>query len=193
MLKKSLGILLLLAASPAMADISYNYVDLRLQRIEFDDPFGVGVDIDGDGFGIGGSFEIGEDFFLQAGYGQADLDFGFDADELGLGIGYKTAISDRSDVFATLSYLSTEISASGAGSFDDDGFGISVGVRAMLTDALELNGALGYVDLDESGDNTSVSVGGLYSITDAFALGAGISFDDDATGYGIVGRFYFGN
>ncbi len=191
MLKKSLGILLLAAASPAMADISYNYIDLGVQRIELDDV--AGFDVDGDGFGLGGSFEIAEDWFVQAAYAQADLDFGVDIDQMSLGIGYKSAMSNTSDVFATVNYVSAEVSASGFGSADDDGFGISVGIRAMLTDTFELNGAIGYVDLDDSGDSTSVGVGGLYSFTDAFALGFGAEFDDDITTYGIVGRFYFGN
>lgn len=190
MLRKSLGILLLMAATPAMADISYNYVDLSVQRIELDVP---GADVDGDGIAIGGSFEIAEDWFVQAGYGTADFDFGVDLDQFALGLGYRSAISQTSDVFATVSYLRADVSASGFGSADDDGFGISVGVRAMLTDVLELNGSIGYVDLDQGGDGTSISAGGLYSFTDTFALGLGIGFDEDVTSYGIVGRIYFGN
>ncbi len=190
MLKKSLGILLLAAASPAMADISYNYVDLGVQRIELD---GGGIDVDGDGFAVAGSFEIAEDWFLQAAYGTADFDFGVDLDQTVLGVGYKRATSSTSDVFATVNYVRAEASASGFGSVDDDGFGISVGVRAMLTDSFELNGALGYVDFDDGGDETSVNAGGLYSFTDTFALGFGIDVGDDITSYGIFGRFYFGN
>ena len=190
MLKKSLGILLLVAASPAMADISYNYVDLGVQRIELDSG---GIDVDGDGFGIGGSFEIAEDWFLQAGFGTADFDFGIDLDQTVVGIGYKRPMTTTSDVYATVNYVRAEVSASGFGSADDDGFGISVGVRAMLTDTFELNGGLGYVDFDEGGDNTSVNAGGLYSFTDTFALGFGIDIDDDVTSYGIFGRLYFGN
>ena len=190
MLRKSLGILLLVAATPAVADISYNYVDLGVQRIELDVP---GADVDGDGFAIGGSFEIAEEWFVQAGYGTADFDFGVDLDQFTLGLGYRSAISPTSDVFATVNYLRADVSASGLGSADDDGFGVSVGVRAMLNDVFELNGSIGYVDLDEGGDGTSVSAGGLYSFTDTFALGVNIGVDEDVTSYGIVGRIYFGN
>ena len=189
MFKKSLGILLLAAASPAMADISYNYVDVGVQRIELD----AGVfEVDGDGFGVAGSFEIAEDWFLQAAYGTLDFDFGVDLDQTVLGIGYKRPLSSTRDVFATVSYVRAEASASGFSSVDDDGFGISVGIRAMLTDEFEFNGALGYVDLDDGGDNTSVSAGLLYSFTDTFALGVGVDFDEDVTSYGILGRIYFG-
>ncbi len=190
MFKKCLGILLLVAATPAVADISYNYVDLGYQRIDIDSS---PIDVDGDGFAIGGAFEIAEDWFVQAAYGQADFDFGVDLDQTTLGFGYRLSMTETSDVFATVNYVRADISSTFFGSADDDGFGISVGVRAMLTDTFELNGALGYVDLDDSGDNTTVSVGGLYSFTDTFALGLGAEFDDDITSYGIVGRLYFGN
>jgi len=185
MLKKSLGILLLVAATPAVADISYNYIDLGVQRIELDVP---GADVDGDGFAIGGSFEIADDWFVQAGFGTADFDFGVDFDQTVLGLGYKSSISQTNDVFATVSYVRAEL-----GPFDNDGFGISVGVRAMLTENFELNGSIGYVDLDESGDGTSVAAGGLYNFSETFALGFGIDIDEDVTGYGILGRVYFGN
>ena len=190
MLRKSLGILLLVAATPAMADLSYNYVDLGVQRIELDV---TGADVDGDGFGIGGSFEIAEDWFVRASHGTADFDFGVDLDQTAIGVGYKSAMSPTSDVFATVNYVRAEVSASGFGSVDDDGFGISVGVRAMLTDTFELNGSIGYVDFDEGGDDTTFSAGGLYNFNETFALGVNIDVGDDITGYGIVGRLYFGN
>ncbi len=190
MLRKSLGILLLVAATPAVADISYNYIDLGVQRIELDVP---GADVDGDGFVIGGSFEIAEDWFVQAGFGTADLDFGIDLDQTVLGLGYKSSISETNDVFATVNYIRAEVSATGLGSADDDGFGISVGVRGMLTENFELNGSIGYIDLDESGDSTSVTAGGLYNFTETFAVGFNIDVDEDIVSYGILGRFYFGN
>ncbi|MDJ0712285.1 MAG: porin [Woeseiaceae bacterium] len=190
MLKKSLGILLLVAATPAMADISYNYIDLGYQRIELD---GGGFDVDGDGFAIGGSFEIAEDWFVAAGYGTADFDFGVDLDQTAIGLGYKSEISPTSDVFATVSYVRAEVSATGFGSADDSGFGISVGVRAMMSDNFELNGSIGYVDLDDFGDGTSFNAAGLYSFNESFALGVDLGIEEDVTSYGLFGRIYFGN
>ena len=192
MLKNKCLVLLLLAvSSPALADISYNYIDLGAQWVEIDDV--AGIDVDGDGFGIGGSFEIGEDWFVQLAYGQADFDFDIELDQWALGFGYHRAMTENNDVFATLSYVSAEVSASGLGSADDDGFGIAVGVRSMLSDSFELTGALAYVDLDDGGDSTSLGLEGLYSFNDVFALGLGFEFDDDVTTYGVFGRFYFGN
>ena len=192
MIKKSLGILLLAAAAPTVADISYNYVDGSWQRIEIDDVFVTGADVDGDILGIAGSFEVAEDWFARVAVSQADLDFGFDSDQLLLGIGVKRATSNSSDVFATVDYVRADAS-SGFGSDSDDGFGISVGVRAMLTESFELHGSLGRVDFDDSSSNTVVSAGGLYNFTDEFAIGFSLAREPDVVRYGIVGRYYFGN
>ena len=192
MLKKSLGVLLLAAATSAVADISYDYVDGSWQRIEIDDVFVTGADVDGDILGIAGSFEVAEDWFARVAISQADLDFGFDNDQVRLGVGWKRAISNSSDVFATVDYVRVDAS-SGFGSDSADGFGWSVGVRAMLTDAIELNGSLERVYLDGSSNITVVSAGGLYNFTDGFAIGFSLAREPDVVRYGIVGRYYFGN
>ena len=92
MFRKILGLTLVVFAAPALAgDLSYNFVQLGYQKVDFDNDF-VDSSIDGDGFGISGSFEVGESWFISAGYSklQLDTDFGFDVDydELGLGVGW---------------------------------------------------------------------------------------------------------
>lgn len=189
MFKKVLGLSLLVFASPALAgDLSYNYLELGYQRIDVDD-----INVDGDGFVLGGSFEVGEDWFIAASYGTAELDFGVDFDQLEAGVGYHMDMSPNADFFAKLSYVSVEASVPGFGSADDDGFGVRIGVRGMVSEQVELSGSIGYVDLSDSGDNTSFGAAALYSFTDAFALGFVVDLDDDVTAYGLVGRFYFGN
>jgi len=191
MLKKCLGIFLLAISTSAMADLSYSYVDGSWQRIEIDDVFVTGADVDGNILGIAGSFEVAEDWFARVAVSQADLDFGFDTDQLRLGIGYKRPISNNSDVFAAVDYVRVDASSS-FGSGDDDGLGWTVGVRAMLTDTFELNGALGRIYLGDSSNNTVVSAGGLYNFTDEFAVGFSLAREPDVVRYGIVGRYYFG-
>ncbi len=191
MLQKSLGILLLAAAMPAMADISYSYVDGSWQRIEIDDVFVTGADVDGDILGIVGSFEVGEDWFARVAISQADLDFGFDNDQVRLGIGWKRATSNSTDIFATVDFVRVDAS-SGFGSDSADGFGVSVGARAMLTDAFELNGSFERVYLRDSNNISVVSAGGLYSVTDEFAIGVSLAREPDVVRYGLVGRYYFG-
>ncbi|MDX1517960.1 MAG: outer membrane beta-barrel protein [Woeseiaceae bacterium] len=188
MLRSTLALLgLALSASASAYDFDYTYLDLGYGQIEFDD-----VDIDGDGFGIGGSFAISPDFHLFAGYNAADLDFDVDATTLSAGIGWHRGLSDVVDFVATLSYEYVELDASGFGSADDNGLGLGAGLRFAATEQLEINGGITYVDLSDSGDETSIGIGGLYKFTDMFALGLGGSWGDDTSSYTLTGRFYFG-
>ena len=180
----------LLLAAPAMADgLNYSYLQGGYQRVELDDDF---FDVDGDGFGIGGSYDFGNNVFAFAGYSMADFDFGVDVDELNVGVGYHIGIAERTDFVASIAYVSVEAEASGFGSVDDSGIGASVGLRSMVSDRLELSGSLNYVDLDDSGDDTSISGAAWYDVTDAVAIGANLGFGDDTTTYGLGARFYFG-
>jgi long-subunit fatty acid transport protein len=186
---RSLLILLILglSASASAEDFDYNYFSLSYGNIEFDN-----VNVDGDGFGLAGSYAINEDFHVFAGYEAAGLDFGIDATTLGAGIGYHTGLSPVVDLVANLSYQYVELDAPGAGNVDDNGLGLGVGLRFAASDVLELNTGISYVDFSDGGDDTGFSAGGLYSFTDAFAVGLGGSWSDDASSYTVSGRFYFG-
>ena len=197
MIRKLLALTLLALAAPAMAgDLSYTFVQGGYQRIDFDDDF-IGS-VDGDGFGLGFSFEVGENFFIAGSYGTAELDTDdilgrtVDYDRTDVGLGCRGAVADKTDFFGIVSWVKAEASTSGFGSQDDDGYGLTVGLRSMVTDKVELEGHLGYVDLGDSGDGTSVGVGALYEFTPTFAVGFDVDFDEDVTTYGIGGRIYFG-
>jgi hypothetical protein len=191
MFKKFLGLTLVFLAVPAMAgDLSYNFVQAGYGWLTLDDDF-VG-DIDGDGFNINGSVEVGENWYIFAGYSSSDFDFGIDFDELGVGVGFHAPINASADFFATVSYISAEVSLSGFGSADEDGYGVSVGLRGMATDKVELSGAIAYADLGDGADGTSFGGSALYNFTDMFAAGVEVGFDEDVTAYGIIGRVYFG-
>lgn len=193
MLKRFLSIVVLLSVSPAFAgDLSYNFVEIGYQKAEFDDDFG-GSSVDGDGYGISGSFEVGDSWFITASYGTLDFDFGVDLDQLSVGGGFYMNLSERVDFFAVVSYIRAEVSASGFGSADEDGYGVAVGMRGLVTDKVEVSGSISYADLGSGADGTAIGVEGLYSFTDNFALGLGIQTDDDITMYGVNGRLYFGN
>ena len=176
-------------AAPAFADgPSYSYIEGNYERVEFDDDFT--SDVDGDGFGIGGSFAINHQWHLFGNYSTADLDFGVDLDQLQLGGGFHTPLNDNVDFVAEFSYVRVDASTN-FGSADDDGFGLSLGVRGLAADRLELAGWVDYVDLDDSGDDTSIRGEAWYNFTQNFALGFTASAGDDVTQYGIGGRVYF--
>jgi hypothetical protein len=65
-------------------------------------------------------------------------------------------------------------------------------VRFAASKKLELDAGIDYVDYGDAGDDTAFGLGGLYSFSDAFALGLGGSWGDDVSTYTVSGRFYFG-
>lgn len=188
-MKYTLSTAVLLAlASPAFADgLSYNYLEAGFAQIDLDDDI---VDVDGDGFEIGGSFEVGDQLFVFADYGSADFDFGVDLDQLSVGLGFHTPLSNNADFVAKIAYVSAEVSAFGF-SADEDGFGASIGLRGKPSERVELEGFIDYVDLGD-GDDTSVSGAAWYEFTEAFAVGLNVGLGDDVTSYGIGARLYFG-
>jgi len=186
---RSILVILVLAftASASAKDFDYNYFQLGYGNVEFDD-----VNVDGDGFGLAGSYAINADFHVFGGYQAAGLDFGIDATMLGAGLGWHTTLSPVVDLVASVSYQYVELDASGVGSVDDNGLGLGLGLRFAASDLLELNAGINYVDFSDSGGDTGFGVGGLYSFTDAFALGLGADWNDDSSSYTLSGRFYFG-
>lgn len=188
MLRSSLVLLFLaLAASASAKEFDYNYFSLGYGNIEFDD-----VNVDGDGFGLAGSLAINDEFHVFAGYQAAGLDFGIDVSTLGAGIGYHTSLSPVVDLVASVSYQYIDFDAPGPGDADDNGLGLGVSLRFAASEEIELNAGISYVDFSDSGNDTGFGVGGLYSFTDAFALGLGAEWSDDASSYTLEGRFYFG-
>ncbi len=195
MYKKLFGLFAILCATSATAgDLSYNIIQLGYERINFDETV-PGIEPDGDGFGVGGSFEIGENWFVGASYSKLNVDYGFgldvDVDGLSVGFGFHTSITQNADFFATLEYLRAEISESPIGRIKDDGYGASVGVRGLVGESVELQGSVGYADLGDGADGASVGGSALYRFTPNFGVGLGVGLDEDTTSYGLFARFYF--
>ena len=188
MLRSALILLLLaLTASASAKEFDYDFFQLTYGNIEFDD-----INVDGDGFGLAGSYSINDDFHVFAGYEAAGLDFGIDATTIGAGLGWHTTLSPVVDLVASVSYQYIELDAPGGGNADDNGLGLGLGLRFAASELLELNAGISYVDLSDSGDDTGFGIGGLYSFTEAFALGLSAAWSDNATSYTLAGRFYFG-
>jgi len=187
MLRSALILLLAFSASASANDFDYDFFQLSYGNMEFDD-----INVDGDGFGLAGSYSINEEFHVFAGYQAAGLDFGVDATTLGAGLGWHTTLSPVVDLVASASYQYVELDAPGGGNADDNGLGLGLGLRFAASELLELNAGISYVDFSDSGNDTGFGVGGLYSFTDAFALGLSANWSDDVSSYTLGGRFYFG-
>jgi hypothetical protein len=187
-MKKTSAVLLLVALPcVALADAPrYTYIEGGYHYLDLDD-----IDVDGDGWGIGGSVALTDRVHLLAGYSSLGLDFGIDVTSLDVGVGANLPLDTSLHLVGEAGYTRTEIDTR-FGDFDDDGFFGRAGLRWMVTEQVELNGWVTYVNLDDSGSDTGFSVGGLFHFTPELALGASVDLGDDATGYSVGLRYYFG-
>ena len=191
-IKSLVLILTSFAATTTMAESpSFNYLQVGFQSVELD--AGVFYE-DGDGFALGGSFEIGENLFGFANYGQTDFDFGAEVTQLQLGLGARAGISDRTDFFARVAYVEGKFSFAGFIPSDDSGYGLGIGVRSNVSDLIELYAEIAYVDLGDSSDSTGTAFGGgiWFNLNETFALGLGTAAEEHVTSFGANARVYFG-
>lgn len=179
------ALMLGVSVSAAAQELSYSYVQAGFQQYDFDD-----INVDGDGFTFGGSVALNDSWYIVGGYASADLDFSVDFNQLSLGAGYHSPLSNNTDWFAELAYVNAEFEGFG-GSADDSGYGVTLGARGMLSPDFELLGAITHTDLGDGADGTAISVAGWYNVAGNIAVGLTASFDDDVTTYGIAGRLYF--
>lgn len=177
-----------LAGTTSAAELDYNYAELRYVDTEFDaGPF----DIDGDGFELGGSMELAQSVHIFGSYQTLDFGSGLDTSAFQVGAGYAMPLSNGADLVARLSYIDGEIDTAG-GDVDDSGFGFSAGARNMFTPQIEGRAFINYVDLDESGSETSFELAGDYFLNNQVALGISLELGDDVTAWTVGGRWYFG-
>ena len=196
------------AAFTANADTSspeWTYLQAGYAQLDVD-----GADEEPDGFGVEGSYLFNENVFVRGRYQKASegesgyfddwysgttIRYNYDADiELAsIALGYKTALNDFSDFYATASVERLKVSDSetvvGYNSYSDSysetGYGASVGIKSRLSDMFELYGEAGYLKLDDFDiSDASFEAGANLYFTENF--GAGVSyrkFDD----VGILG------
>jgi hypothetical protein len=179
----------MLSSAVAMAEgPSYSYIQASYQDVDID--LG-GLDIGGDGLGVAGSVALNDSWFVFANYSSFDFDPFVDLDEWAAGAGFHSALSEKTDWFATLAYIDSSGDIFGFGSFSDSGVGVSLGVRSMISPKLELVGSVSYADLGGGADGTSIGGGLWYTVGGNLALGVGFDAGDDITSYGLGLRLYF--
>lgn len=185
----AVGGALLLSTGAFAQDLSYDHVELRYVNAELDG--GGGADADGDGFNLNGSMALSENVHVFAGYETLDFDFDIDLTSFEIGAGWNQPIANGTDIVGRISYIDGEVDTN-FGDADDSGFGLSGGLRHVFTSQFQGGAFINYTDLDDSGDNTSLELFGEYFFTPEFTGGLTLEFDDDATVFGVGGRWYFG-
>lgn len=207
------ALLLIFGAGPAAAqEIRYSWMDMSFVGQDIDRS-GVQVPIpgqsvevvgsDGSGIRFRGSIGTWKNLYLFIDYGSTDIDVDaiitnsqgifeasdeFDFTAIRGGLGWKLSIFNKTDIFAEVSYDSTDFDF---GSFAGENFDI---------DAQEIGGALGFRTL--FGDHFELKVQGRYSNVGDIELST-LEFDSDMLysigfawnvirGFSIVGDFETG-
>lgn len=152
------------------------------------------------GFGISATKLVGEDFFITGGYSslsddvdvfgaKVDLDF----NTLSVGLGYRYAISNKTDLFAIASYQNLEIEASYRGNSEGEsegGYGLQAGIRSLVTESIELSAALNYLNIGD-GSDTGFNVSAMYHFTEQFSAGVGYGKLDDTDTISLSAVYFF--
>ena len=170
--------------------LSWSYVDAAYINTDIES-----FDEDVDGFALRGSYEIVDNVFVFAGYadqGTSVAGLDIDLQSYNLGLGYAWPLGKALDLYGKVGYVSAEADVDGLGDADDDGYSLAVGLRGRAIEQLELEGAVSYVDLSDSGDDTTLDLGARWYFTPQFAVGLESSFGDDANTYGLGVRWNFG-
>ena len=163
------------------------------------------VDIEGKltGFGVSGTKLIGEDFFIAGSYSSVSDDADFfgskvelDFNTLSVGLGYRHAISNKTDLFGIVSYQDMESKFSWQGeqgesfSESENGYGLEAGIRSLVTENIELSGSLTYVDIID-GSETGLNVSAMYHFTNQFSAGVGYGKSDDVDTLSLSAVLFF--
>lgn len=183
-----LGLSALAASGASAAELDYNFGELRFVDTELD---AGAFDADGDGFKIGGSLELAQSVHIFGNFQTLDFGSGIDASAFEVGGGYAVPLNNGADLVGRLSYIEGEIDA-GPDDLDDSGFGFSAGFRNMFHPQIEGRAFIHYVDLDESGEETSIELAGDYFLNDEIAFGASLELGDDVTTWTLGARWFFG-
>lgn len=174
----------------AQDGFSYSYLEAAWVNTDLDDDAIGGLDVDGDGFGLKGSIGFTDMIHGYVDYTNQDFDFDVGIDQWEVGVGLNHALNANVDLIGRLGYAKVEADTP-VGDFDDDGFGIQAGVRGRPAAGFELEGLVHYVDLSDSGDDTTVIANGRYFFSPAFSGGVGAEFGSDATIWNIALRYTF--
>lgn len=184
--------LFLFAGATHATDLNYDYIEVGYSEVDFDD-----FDEDLTGIYIGGSFLVSNEIFIYGNYsdGQTDRFAGgrLDVSGYALGLGYRVGVSPQTDVNFGAAFERADVEGKGAlsglGSDAENGYSLSIGVRHLVSREFELGADVTYVDIDS--DDTILTVGGLWHVTDLVAVGLGYFVGSDASGFEGGVRFKF--
>lgn len=201
MLKKGLWVSTLGAAFFAMPVFaeqpSYNDIDVGYLQVDLDES----VTDNLNGYFINVRAELGEMFFVEAGYYNIEdtntlnlvppvtLETELSAGSLGLGAHFD--LGESFSLYGTVSYIYADADAVGSFINEDDdrvvtsagasenGYGVGIGVRGYLVENFEIFAEVDYADIGEE-DGANYAVGAVYEFYKNIGALVKYELDDDS-------------
>jgi hypothetical protein len=176
--------------------LNYDYIEVGYAEVDFDD-----FDQDLKGVFVRGSFLIADQVYLFGGYADGETDrFGgpggggrIASTGYTLGLGYRYGIGPGTDFNFGAAFERSKVEGKGGlsflGSDSENGYSLSVGLRHLVTPQFELGTDVSYVDIGD--DDTILTIGGLFHITELVAVGLAYFVGSDADGFEGGIRFKF--
>ena len=190
-MKRSLIALALAAVLPLSAqagELNYNYVEANYLSSDF-------LDVTLDGYAVKGSVAFSDNWYASASYRDVSKDGG-SLDETVVSLGWRHALSDKSDFLAEVGYVDVGVDAGEFGSASEDGYRVAAGLRGKIAPKFEAGIKGYYTDLGgESDGEFGVVVDGQYNINATWGITASYDstqmFDETIGTWGIGVRASF--
>src|SRR5690554_4817817 len=185
---------LLLPSLAGAQGLGYNHVEAGFARAEADN------DVTIDGVYVTGSWLIGRNLFLTAGFSDAETDYfpglpvWAEYETLSAGLGYRVGLAEATDWVTRASYLRGKVTWRipyfRLDSDSDDGFGLYTGIRHLWTERVEVAAGVSYTDVLGS-DETALDASLVYHFNTAIGVMGGLSYSDEAQGFNLGLRVKF--
>ena len=180
--------ILSLPLAAGAAELNYNFIEGGYSQL---DPDGSGGEADG--FGMNGSVSIGQGLFLYGGWSSNEIDGASgDVDVQRIGLGWRNALSNQTDLVVNANYLKFDVDIAGMGfGFDADGYEAEVGVRHAFGERFEGQASLGYVDGGDFSGDVYGKLSGQFRFNQRWGLVGSTVIRDDVKEYFIGPRLSF--
>lgn len=178
------------AKSPSWNSISASYITLDSKSSSnFDD-------YEPTGFGVSGMGLVNKNVFVGASYstvsGDVEIchrtcsDIEHELSQSSFGIGYRHPLNRITDLYGTISYVSSEFKSS----YDATGHAVVVGLRSRLMDQFEANISIGSASLNDVTES-SYGIGVYFYFNDQASIGVNYSSANDLEGLSLSLNYDF--
>jgi len=162
----ALALALPLSAQAGEKQLSYSYIEGGYSSTHF-------ASTNFNGWDLAGSLAFGENWYGTASYNSGSKS-GVDITETTIGLGWRHAMSDKSDFIAELDYINDDSNVTSG----DSGYRAAVGFRGMLGDKVEGTASVNYTDVGDFGNGVGASLGLVVHLNETWGLYGSYDYSD---------------